>query len=259
MHTRTAQLYLRAEPTEEGRDLLLSHRRRLHDVLGELELTPRITDREDLHRTELFLGAPVRWSDALSQYGVSVNLTSDDLLVLINLPPEHRELFPSIPGSYDVFLTGRSSAVFVLRLAPRTPTLALELVKHVEETLMGWERAGRFPVGTVNRFLHHPQYPLRGEQNGGILLDHARSKPHITLARGRISPERQRDVLRSIRQLKLAAGTTISTDRIDVRAVRSQAVIARYAPLLSPMSSQPQNTFKTSRGDDLAEAGGEGG
>jgi len=29
----------------------------------------------------------------------------------------------------------------------------------------------------------------------------------------------------------IAAGTTIPTDRIDVRAVRSHAVIARYAPL----------------------------
>ena len=223
MHTRTAQLYLRAEPTEEGRDLLLIHRRRLHDAVRELSLNPRLSDREDLHRTELFLGAPIRWSDVLSQCGVPMSLTSDDLLALVDLPKEHRELFPSVPGSYDVFLTGRSSAVFVLLLAPRTPTLGPELVKHIEETLMEWERGGRFPLGTVNRFLRHPQYPLRREQGGGT--------PHITLARGRISPERQRDVLRSIRQLKLAAGTTIPTDRIDVRAVRSHAVIARYAPL----------------------------
>src|SRR5687768_5795029 len=133
VHTRTAQLYLRAEPTEEGRDLLLEHRRRLHDVLRELQITPRISDRGDLHRTELFLGAPARWSDVLSHCGASVELTGDDLLALVDLPKEHRELFPSIPGSYDVFLTGRSSAVFVLRLAPRAPTLGPELVNHIEE------------------------------------------------------------------------------------------------------------------------------
>ena len=223
VHTRTAQLYLRAEPTEEGRDLLLQHRRRLHDAFRTLALNPRLTDREDFHRTELFLGAPARWSEILLRCGAAVDLTGDDLLALIDLPPGDRTLFPAVPGSYDVFLTGRTTAVFVLRLAPRTLTLSPKLVSRAERTLRQWERAGRFPPGTVNAFLRHPHYPLRRERGGGT--------PHITLARGRIAPKRQRDVLRSIRQTRHAAAIPIPTDRIDVRAVRSGTVIAPYAPL----------------------------
>lgn len=222
MPTRDPQLYLRAEPTEESRDLLVLHRRGLNTTLDELRLTPRFVSRNDLHRTEIFLGAPSRWSHLVESLGGTGEITADDLLQLVDLLKNERTLHPGVPMKYDVFFTGPTTAVFVLLLDPRQPSLLPALLRHAEQTLRTWETTKRLPPGGAQRLLAHRQYPLARDQR--------KSKPHITLARGRVSPERQRDVRRTVQGSALASTVPISFAGIDVREVRSTDVLTHYAP-----------------------------
>jgi hypothetical protein len=221
-HASDAQLYLRAEPTEEGRDLLLLHRRRIHETLRSLEITPRLVDRSDLHRTEIFLDSPHAWMRAFAAVGADVHLSQADLSFLADIPNEQRDIRAGIPWHYDVFYVGGSSAVFVLRLKRDDRSLMRTLVHAIEQNLQGWEEAGRVPSDTTRRLCRHRLFPLKRDQTGG--------KPHVTLARGRVSRKRHRDVLRSLHALNLASQRPIPFDRIDLRAVRSARAIARYAP-----------------------------
>lgn len=222
VHDEHQKLYLRAEPSPEGRELLLVHRRRLHAVLESLEITPRVVERSDFHRTELFLGSPESWTHAFVSVGATSPMTAEDLAALVALPPEDRRILSAIPWRYEPFFTGRTSVAFVLRLK-KTPSLLPTLLQSVASTLKTWETAGRFPAHTVAKLLAHPAYPLARETNGGT--------PHITLARGRVSLERHRDVRRTLRATPLVSDTPVPFVRIDLRMVRSSQILAPYAPL----------------------------
>jgi hypothetical protein len=221
-HGDELQFYLRAEPTEEGRDLLLLHRRRLADTLHHLRLSPRLTERSDLHRTECFLGSPSLWAQRFAALGVHVAVSAEDLLSLVALPADDRFVLPGIPWFYEPFFTGAHAAAFVLRLRPmREQTTSY--VRCAEQTLRTWEDTQRIPAGTVRRLTSSASYPLA--------RDHAGGKPHVTLARVRVSRDRRRDVARTLRNTRLPSRAPIPFFRIDVRAVRSSRVFAHFAPL----------------------------
>ncbi len=222
-HDRHLRLYLRAEPSEEGRDLLLIHRRRLRDLLASLEITARVIGRDDFHRTELFLDSPEVWERAFASVGIRTTVSAADLLELVNVPAEDRDIRSAIPWRYEPFFTGGAHVSFVLRLRSDAGSLGRHLLQSVHERLRAWEAAGRIPPGAATALERGPTYPLARERSGG--------KPHITLVRGRASPERHRDVARSLRTARLASTAPIPLLRIDVRAVRSSHSIAPFAPL----------------------------
>lgn len=216
------QLYLRAEPSEEGRETLLTHRRRVHEVLHALHLTPQFVERNNFHRTELFLGAPRAWRRAFAAIGVPATVTRDDLLDLLNLPLAERRVAPGTPLQYDAFFTGGTAAVFVLRLGRVNRDAARVLLQRITARLRRWETEARVPRGSTRTLLAHPASPLARERGGG--------KPHVTLARGHVSLTRQRDVARTLHGTPLADDTPIPFVSMSIRAVRSAIPIAPYAP-----------------------------
>ena len=224
------QYYLRAEPSEEGRKFLRRHQEHLQSLFHDLRLSPRLTKADDLHWTALFLGSPRRWSRALRVAGYRAkNVSADDLVRLAWTARErlraetaaHRpEGLLGYPTAYDVFFPGKTNAVFVLRLSHMESVIAI-LLRAVQETLRDWEGTGKIPAGIAANLFAHAAFPLARERSGG--------KPHVTLARGRVSRPRQRDVLRSLRAAPLAARDPIAFTRADIRVVSSSAIIDPHA------------------------------
>lgn len=234
------QYYLRAEPTDEGRALLRHHQRQLARVCGDLRLNPRLTKFHDLHWTTIFLGSPERWTKAFREIGVDLAVTADDLFWLagVKLPkiadanfgsstrlptPDSRlpgeasakSELTTQPDGYDVFYNGLTSAVFVLRLDRSAERPAKETIEVVRARLLTWEQRGRLPVGTAGRLFRHRAFPLARDRDGG--------KPHVTLARGRVSRERQRDVLRTLRHTRLISREPIAFGKTSLRVVGDHA------------------------------------
>lgn len=230
MNAEHQQYYLRAEPSAEGRRTLRRHQQRLTEVFEGLRLNPRLTKADDLHWTTVFLGSPQRWTRAFRAVGVDVELTADALLELAmgnhahQLPKITPANFGSLsaqPTTYDVFFNAGTNAVFVLRLGPDGASPARVVLDHLRERLFAWERSGRLPGGTTPKLFRHPNFPLARDVNGG--------RPHMTLARGRVSRERQRDVLRSVHATRLATREPISFQHPEIRIVHSPAMVRVHA------------------------------
>lgn len=221
MEEGKSQYYLRAEPSREGRALLRGHQEHLATVLGDLKLNPRFTDARDLHWTTIFLGSPARWTSVARRLGSGETISSQDLLDLalpeaLKAPPR-----AALPQQYNVFLNGGTRAVFVLNVTAVGATPAALALQYLQEQLHERERSGRLPQGFASAFFRHRAFPLARERNGG--------RPHITLARGRVSLARQRDVVRSIRATPLMSREPLRFERADVRIARSPEVISEHA------------------------------
>lgn len=205
------QYYLRADPTSEGRRVLRTHQDHLARVFRDLAINPRLTRADDLHWTAIFLGSPVRWVRALQAVGADVALDAKALLSL-TLPQRAAADAGGVQGQpvgYDVLYTGVTNAVFVLRLHETAAAQTATVLAFLRERLQAWERAERVPRGTTSQLFRHPWFPLRRELNGG--------KPHITLARGRVSRVRQRDVLRTLRTTPTVSRAPITFTQAEIR------------------------------------------
>lgn len=215
------QFYVRAEPSAAGRELLRLHQRQLSEIFADLHLNPRLTSRDDLHWTVLFLESPDRWASAFRALGAgSTRVSADDLLAWTAVPVLREELPAGFPQGFDVFYKGATNTVFVLRL--RTAhTLGAAVLEGIRAGVQQWEREGKIPTGTTEQLFHHRLFPLARERNGGT--------PHVTLARGRVSRERQRDVLRTLRTAPLVAEGSITFHHAEMRIVGSPTVAQTYA------------------------------
>ncbi|TSC71738.1 MAG: hypothetical protein G01um101438_940 [Parcubacteria group bacterium Gr01-1014_38] len=223
MREEDRQWYVRAEPSDESRRALADHQRHLQTLLENLRLNPRLTRADDLHWTALFLGSARRWVRTLRALDFAGDITAEDLEKLAGHAREHLGLPVSktpvespvvgAPETYDVFFTGGTNAVFVMRFES-LKALADALVSRAQQAVTDWEREGKFPAGTTHRLFRHPDFPLAREQHGG--------KPHVTLARGRVSRERQRDVLRTIRATRLASPQPIAFGHAEVRIAHTR-------------------------------------
>lgn len=236
MEEGKSQYYLRAEPTAEGRRVLRAHQAHLARVFDGLRINPRLTRADDLHWTTIFLGSPERWTSAFRAVGAEVTLTVNDLLELTvgnsdkKLPKmapanfgssEVRGSSTARPTAYDAFFNGGANAVFVLRLEGSAAVPARAMLSFLRGQLHAWERSGKLPSGLTAKFLRHPAFPLARERNGG--------KPHVTLARGRVSRERQRDVLRSIRATGLTSQEPMRFEKTVVRVVGAPNAVSPHA------------------------------
>lgn len=226
MNKERQQYYLRAEPTAEGRALLRAHQEHLAETCVQLRVHPRLTRIADLHWTALFLGSPERWTRVLRTIGAETDVAAEDLLDLAfrNTYQHLREYVRHLharPAAYDVFFGNGTHAVFVLALDREQGSPARMTLEHIRGQLSSWEQTGRVPRGTVPKLLRHPAFPLSRERSGG--------KPHSTLARGRVSRTRRRDVRRSIRATRLASHDPITFGSLDLRTVGSPAAVTLHA------------------------------
>ena len=221
MRAEDRQWYVRAEPSEESRQVLVEYQKQLQTLFNDLRLTPRLIKTNDLHWTALFIGSARRWSRALRALDVAGEVTADDLAQIAERVCEHlvlstprssaESLVVGSPTGYDAFLAGGTNAVFVLRLE-HLQNIVDTLVNRAREVFADWERAGRFPPPTTHQLFRRSNSPLARERNGG--------KPHVTLARGRVSRERQRDVLRTMRSALPVSRQPITFGHAEVRMVR---------------------------------------
>lgn len=213
------QYYLRAEPTDEGRALLRVHQGSLARVFRDLRLNPRLTRPDDLHWTILFLGSLERWRRALHALRVRSDIRLNDLLAWTDVPELRSPPPAGTPRGFDVFFKETTDAVFVLHLGTSRRVVDA-LVKRFREYFRSLERNGAIPGGATDRLFHHRAFPLARDLAGG--------KPHVTLARGRVSRDRQRDVLRTIRSVRLASQAPITFARTELRVVQSPVILRAY-------------------------------
>ncbi len=219
------QFYLRAEPTAESRKMLRTHQKYLAEVCEQLRLSPRFVAADRLHWTVIFLGSPERWTKTLRATGARTDVSADDLLTLA-FGNDRRGIHALLahvdtrPIAYDVFFNHGASAVFVLRLDVVRGLPTRTILERVREQLSTWERTGRIPKATVPKLFQHPSFPLARDVDGG--------KPHVTLARGRVSRERHRDVRRSIGSMRPVSFAPLSFTHSTIRTVGTPGGIAPY-------------------------------
>lgn len=215
-----AQIYLRAEPTEEAKDLIMKHKVYLDKKFERLGVKHKLVSRGDFHKTELFLDSAFNWNRALKLAGIDATITYQDLLGLVEMKPEEREVTTDEPICYEIFMSAQGYYVTVLRL--KETAFQLKLQEFVKNGVRAWEKSGVLPSGAAEKFINHPKFPLARD-----LYAH---KPHISLVRGFVKNENIRKVtVKVMNEMPLAENVPFQFERIDIRTVRSQHVIARFA------------------------------
>lgn len=215
-----AQIYLRAEPTEAAKDLIMKHKVYLDKKFEKLGVKHKLVSRGDFHKTELFLDSAFNWNRALKQAGIDATVTYNDLLGLIEMKREDREVTTDEPICYEIFMSAQGYYVTVLRL--KETAFQFKLQEFVKAGVKAWEQKGTLLAGAADKFIVHPKFPL--------VRDLYAHKPHISLVRGFVKNENIRKVtVKVINELPLAANLPFQFERIDVRTVRSQKVVATFA------------------------------
>jgi len=219
MGDNKAQIYLRAEPTEDAKDLIMEHRVFLDKQFDKLGVKHKLVSRGEFHKTEIFLDSAFNWERFLKSVGVEAKLSVRDLLKLLEMPKEEREVTADIPSGYDIFLSKDGRFTTVMRLEPTA--FQAKLVDIVKKNLAIWEKDGIIPTGSIEKIINAPKFPLARDLYG--------HKPHITLLRGKIKNENIRKVTEKVvKELAVCAKVPIQFDHIDVRTVRSIRVVEKY-------------------------------
>lgn len=214
-----AQIYLRAEPTEEAKDLIMKHKVYLDKKFEKLGVKHKLVSRGDFHKTELFLDSAFNWNRALKQAGIDATVTYEDLLSLIELKHTEREVTTDEPIAYEIFMSAQGYYVTVLRL--KETAFQLKLQEFVKNGVKDWEKKGILPAGAADKFIVHPKFPL--------VRDLYAHKPHISLVRGFVKNENIRKVtVKVINELPIVETLAFEFERIDVRTVRSQKVLQQF-------------------------------
>ena len=217
-----AQIYLRCEPTEATKDLIMKHKVYLDKKFEKLGVKHKLVSRGDFHKTELFLDSAFNWNRALKLAGIEAVVTYNDLLGLIEMKQEERQVTTDEPVAYEIFMSVQGYYVTVLRL--KETVFQLKLQEFVKNGVKVWEQKGIIPPGTADKFIVHPKFPLARD-----LYAH---KPHISLVRGFVKNENIRKVtVKVINELPLVEGVPFQFERIDVRTVRSQKVVALFTQM----------------------------
>jgi len=214
------RIYLRAEPDEEGRELLLSHRSYFASVLKKIGVQPLLSPRHDFHRTEIFLGSAHDWMKIFQMIGCVIELTKEDIVSLLEMPEEEKKINTGEPEKYDIFFARQGHFAGVIRL--NNSEFMVSLVSNAEKRLEKWVEFGKVSRENLGKFIAHPQYPLARTKS--------EPKPHVTLLRGNIRNENIRKLtLEVTEKLPLESQTAIKFTHIDIRAVRSTQVLGRFA------------------------------
>lgn len=214
-----AQIYLRAEPTEEAKELIMEHRVFLDKQFDKLGVKHKLVSRGEFHKTELFLDSAFNWERALKSVSVEVKLTSQDLLKLLDMPQKEREVTADVPVGYDIFMAKDGHFTTVMRLEPTA--FQTKLVDTVKKNLAVWEKGGTIPAGSIEKIINAPKFPLARDLYG--------HKPHITLLKGKIKNVNIRAVTEKVvKELAALNKVAIPFDHIDIRTVRSIRVIEKY-------------------------------
>lgn len=215
-----AQFYLRAEPTEEAKELIMEHRVFLDKQFDKLGVKHKLVSRGEFHKTELFLDSVFNWERFLKSVGVEAKLNAKDLLKLLEMPQNEREVTADVPMSYDIFLSKDGRFTTVMRLEPTV--FQTKLVDTVKKNLAVWEKEGVIPSGSIEKIINAPKFPLARD-----LYDH---KPHIVLLKGKIKNANIRIVTEKVvKELAVHSAVAIPFDHIDIRTVRSIRVVEKYA------------------------------
>jgi len=214
-----AQIYLRAEPSEEAKDLIMKHKVYLDKKFEKLGVKHKLVSRGDFHKTELFLDSVFNWNRVLKLAGIEATVTYNDLLGLVEMKPEDREVTTDEPIGYEIFMSAQGYYVTVLRL--KETAFQLKLQEFVKNGVKAWEQKGILPAGAADKFIVHPKFPL--------VRDLYAHKPHISLVRGFVKNENIRKVtVKVMNELPLVESLPFEFERIDVRTVRSQKVVALF-------------------------------
>lgn len=215
-----AQIYLRAEPTEEGRTVIMRHRVHLTKLFEKMGIKAKLASRGDFHKTEIFLDSAYNWNVALKEIGVNAKINYFDVLSLLNVLDGEREITSDRPLGYDIFLSQDGYYVAVLRLEPTG--FQEKLLAAVKNAVLGLEEKGLLPRASAEKLIASKNFPLARD-----LFHH---KPHITLIRGKIKNVNIRKVAEKvIKEAPLITADPIVFDRLDIRSVRSQKVISQFA------------------------------
>jgi hypothetical protein len=215
-----AQIYLRAEPTEEGKEIIMEHRVFLDKQFDKLGVRHKLASRGDFHKTEIFLDSAFNWERFLKSVGVEIKLNSQDLLKLLDMPQGEREVTADIPAGYDIFLSKDGRFTTVMRLEPTA--FQEKLIDTVKKNLVVWEKDGIIPAGSIEKMIASPKFPLARDLYG--------HKPHITLLKGKIKNVNIRAVAEKVtKELVACSLVAIPFEHIDIRTVRSIRVVEKYA------------------------------
>ncbi|MDO8512300.1 MAG: hypothetical protein Q7S57_03425 [bacterium] len=214
-----AQIYLRAEPTEDAKDLIMKHKVYLDKKFEKLGVKHKLVSRGDFHKTELFLDSAFNWNRALKLAGIEATVTYNDLLGLIEMKQEEREVTTDEPVAYEIFMSAQGYYVTVLRT--KETAFQLKLQEFVKNGVTAWEKKGILPAGSADKLINHPKFLLARD-----LYAH---KPHISLVRGFVKNENIRKVtVKVINETSLVENLPFEFERIDLRTVRSQRVINKF-------------------------------
>lgn len=215
-----AQFYLRAEPTEEAKELIMEHRVFLDKQFDKLGVKHKLVSRGEFHKTELFLDSPFNWERFLKSVGIEAKLNAKDLLKLLEMPQNEREVTVDIPTSYDIFLSKDGRFTTVMCLEPTV--FQAKLVDTVKKNLAVWGKDGIIPPDSIEKIITSPKFPLARDLYG--------HKPHITLLKGKIKNANIRIVTEKVvKELAVHNKVAIPFERIDIRTVRSIRVVEKYA------------------------------
>jgi len=215
-----AQIYLRAEPTEEAKELIMEHRVFLDKQFDKLGVKHKLVSRGEFHKTELFLDSVFNWERFLKSVGIEAKLDASMLIKLLDMPKEEKEVTADIPSGYDIFLSKDGRFTTVMRLEPTA--FQAKLVDAVKRNLTVWEKEGIIPAGSIEKIINAPKFPLARDLYG--------HKPHITLLKGKIKNVNIRMVTEKVvKELAVHFAVAIPFERIDVRTVRSIRVVEKYA------------------------------
>lgn len=217
---KKAQIYLRAEPTDETRDRIMRHRVHLSYHFEKMGVKNHLASRGEFHRTEIFLDSALKWERAFKNIGIKTEITGAEIVSLVDMPPQKKIVADGIPVGYEAFFSGQGYYAAVLKFAP-IPFFE-ELLIAVKNNLLRWEEAGKIPDGSAAKLIASKFFPLA--------RDRYENKPHVTLLRGKVNNANIRKVvMEALSVLNPIAEEKIEFSRIDLRSVRSQKVIARYA------------------------------
>ncbi len=208
------KLYLRAEPTEESRALLLMHQKEIFSVLISLGVDPRLSSKDDLHRTEIFLGSAKDWTNAFKRVGVSIKITRENLFNFLKGVNINNEPSDGSPIKYDVFNTNHSNFAAVLRLS--TNDFTKQTMTKVHKNIFEWTKQNNISEELTKKMLAAPFSPLARDRD--------LPKAHVTLARGRLTKISFTEVEKVFERIHLVSIQPIEFEQINLRAVGTKEI-----------------------------------